>query len=139
MVVILGMNMTQGPVQHPVRVLVVDDHADVRFLVRVILQDAAPEVEFAGEASGAEDALESLDSVDPDVVVLDARMPRVDGFEAAAMLLERRPGLPILLCSAIVDDDIRSRAAAAGIAACLSKDHFEAIPHVVAELARGRV
>jgi CheY-like chemotaxis protein len=116
-------------------VLVVDDHADVRFLVRVILADAAPEVEFAGEAAGAEEALAALDSVEPDVVVLDARMPRVDGFEAAEMLLARRPGLPILLCSAIVDDDIRSRAEAAGIAACLSKDHFEAIPRVVRELA----
>jgi CheY-like chemotaxis protein len=118
-------------------VLVVDDHADVRFLVRAILEDAGPEVVFAGEASGAEEALAALEELGPDVVVLDARMPRVDGFEAAAMLLERRPGLPILLCSAIVDDEIRSRAEAAGIAACLSKDHFEAIPRMVAELARG--
>jgi CheY-like chemotaxis protein len=62
-------------------------------------------------------------------------MPEIDGFEAAVMLLERSPGLPILLCSAIVDDVIRARAEAAGIAACLSKDHFEAIPRVVLELA----
>jgi CheY-like chemotaxis protein len=131
--------MTQGPAQRPVRVLVVDDHADVRFLVRVILADAAPAVVFAGEASGAEEALAALDALEPDVVVLDARMPRVDGFEAAEMLLARRPDLPILLCSALVDDDIRSRAEAAGIAACLSKDHFEAIPRVVLELAGGSV
>jgi CheY-like chemotaxis protein len=65
-------------------------------------------------------------------------MPAVDGFEAAAMLLELRPGLPILLCSAIVDDEIRERAAAAGIAACLSKDHFESIPRVAVELADTR-
>jgi CheY-like chemotaxis protein len=129
--------MTQGPSPRPVRVLVVDDRADVRFLLRAILEDAAPEVEFAGEASGAEEAVAALGSVDPDVVVLDARMPRVDGFEAATMLLERRPGLPILLCSAIVDDEIRLRAEAAGIAACLSKDHFESIPRAVVELARG--
>jgi CheY-like chemotaxis protein len=127
--------MPPGPDQRPVRVLVVDDHADVRFLVRAILQDAEPEVVFAGEASSAAEALAALDGVDPDVVVLDARMPAVDGFEAAAMLLERRPGLPILLCSAIVDDEIRARAEAAGIAACLSKDHFEAIPRVARELA----
>jgi len=127
--------MTQAPRQRPVRVLVVDDHADVRFLVRVILEDAAPDVVFAGEAPGAEEAVAALEDLAPDVVVLDARMPRVDGFEAAGMLLERRPGLPILLCSAIVDDEIRSRAQAAGIAACLSKDHFEAIPQVVLELA----
>ena len=128
--------MTQDPAQRPVRVLVVDDHADVRFLVRVILEDAAPAVVFAGEAASADEAVAALDEFEPDVVVLDARMPGVDGFEAAAMLLARRPDLPILLCSAIVDDEIRSRAQAAGIAACLSKDHFEAIPQVVLELAR---
>ena len=100
-----GTNMTHDPAQRPVRVLVVDDHADVRFLVRAILEDAAPAVVFAGEASGAEEALAALDALEPDVVVLDARMPRVDGFEAAEMLLARRPDLPILLCSAIVDDD----------------------------------
>lgn len=130
--------MTPGPEQRPVRVLVVDDHADVRFLVRAILQDAAPDVVFAGEAANAADAVAALDAVEPDVVVLDARMPAVDGFETAAMLLERRPGLPILLCSAIVDDEIRERAAGAGIAACLSKDHFEAIPKVALELAGRR-
>jgi CheY-like chemotaxis protein len=129
--------MTHDPSQRPVRVLVVDDHADVRFLIRVILGDAGPEVAFAGEASGAREAVEALDSADPDVVVLDARMPGVDGFEAATMLLERRPGLPILLCSAIVDDEVRLRAEAAGIADCLSKDHFDAIPGKALELARG--
>jgi CheY-like chemotaxis protein len=126
--------MTHGP-SAPVRVLVVDDHADVRFLVRAILADAAPRVEFAAEASSAQEALDALDAADPDVVVLDARMPAVDGFEAAALLLERRPGLHILLCSAIVDDEIRARAEAAGISACLSKDHFEEIPALALELA----
>jgi CheY-like chemotaxis protein len=127
--------MTQGPAQRPVRVLVVDDHADVRFLVRVILEDAAPAVVFAGEASGATEAVAAVEKLEPDVVVLDARMPRVDGFEAAEMLLARRPDLPILLCSAIVDDEIRARAESAGIAACLSKDHFESIPRVAVALA----
>ena len=129
--------MPHGPPQRPVRVLVVDDHADVRFLVRAILQDAGPDVTSAGEAASAGEAVAALDALEPDVVVLDARMPAVDGFETAAMLLERRPGLPILLCSAIVDDAIRERAAAVGIAACLSKDHFEAIPRVVLQLADG--
>ncbi|MGH2969987.1 MAG: response regulator [Solirubrobacteraceae bacterium] len=129
--------MTHGSPPRPVRVLVVDDHADVRFLVRAILDDAGPELEFAGEAPGAREAVEVLERVDPDVVVLDARMPDLDGFEAAAMILERRPDCLILLCSAIVDDEIRSRAREAGIAACVSKDHFEAIPRLVLELAGG--
>ena len=128
--------MTQGPSSAPVRVLVVDDHADVRFLIRTILRDAGPPLEVAGEAAGATEAVEAVEQTDVDVVVLDARMPVVDGFETAGMLLQRRPGLSILLCSAIVDDEIRRRADAAGIAACLSKDHFEAIPRVALELAR---
>jgi len=127
--------MAHVPPTSPVRVLVVDDHVDVRLLVRAILDDAGPELEFAGEAPGARAAVEVLERVEPDVVVLDARMPGIDGFEAAAMILERRPRVPILLCSAIVDEEIRSRASAAGIAACLSKDHFEEIPRVALELA----
>jgi CheY-like chemotaxis protein len=120
----------------PVRVMVVDDHADVRHLIRIILEDAGPPVVLTGEAGGAAEALERIDAADPDVVVLDARMPGVDGFEAAPMILARRPGQRILLCSAIVDDEIRSRAAEAGIAACLSKDRFDELPGAALELAR---
>ena len=114
----------------PVRLLIVDDHADVRFLIRTIVAEAGPDVEVAGEADGVEAALEQLDALAPDVVIMDARMPRIDGFEAAPMLLARRPDLPIVLCSAWVDDEVRRRAAAAGIGTVLSKDQFEEIPAV---------
>jgi CheY-like chemotaxis protein len=119
----------------PVRTLVVDDHADVRFLIRTIVADAGVGVEVVGEADGAEAALEQLDRVAPDVVVMDARMPRIDGFEAAAMLLARRPGLPILLCSGLVDDEVRRRAAEAGIRQVLSKDQFDEVPAAILALA----
>lgn len=121
----------------PVQLLIVDDHADVRFLIRAIVEDSPLDVEVVAEADGAESALAQLDAALPDVVVLDALMPGRDGFELAPMILERRPGQPILLCSAIVDDVVRERAAAAGIAACVSKDDFEAIPGLVSALARG--
>jgi DNA-binding NarL/FixJ family response regulator len=114
-----------------VRTMIVDDHADVRFLIRTIVQEAGPPLEIVGEADGVEAALERLDALAPDVVVLDARMPRIDGFEAAPMLLARRPGLPIVLCSAWVDDDVRRRAQDAGIRAVVSKDRFDEIPAVV--------
>jgi DNA-binding NarL/FixJ family response regulator len=118
-----------------VRTLIVDDHADVRFLIRTIMQEAGPPLEVVGEADGVESALERLDALAPDVVVMDARMPRVDGFEAAPMLHARRPGLSIVLCSGWVDDDVRRRAAAAGIRVVLSKDQFDEIPAVVLALA----
>jgi DNA-binding NarL/FixJ family response regulator len=118
-----------------VRTLIVDDHADVRFLIRAIVAEAGSDVEIVGEADGVESALAQLDALAPDVVIMDARMPRLDGFQAAPMLLARRPDLPILLCSAWVDDTVRRRAADAGIRAVISKDQFEEIPALVLELA----
>src|SRR5918999_6531129 len=121
-----------------VRTLIVDDHADVRFLIRTIVADAGLPVEVVGEADGVESALEQLDALAPDVVVMDARMPRIDGFEAAPLLLARRPGLPIVLCSAWVDDEVRRRAAEAGIREVLSKDQFDEIPAGVPRFPRSR-
>jgi DNA-binding NarL/FixJ family response regulator len=119
----------------PVRLMIVDDHADVRHLLRAIVDDAPEDVTVAGEADGARAALDAIDRVDPDVVVLDATMPVVGGLEAAPMILERRPGQKILLCSALVDQETCDRAEAAGIAVCVSKDDLDAIPRVAFELA----
>jgi DNA-binding NarL/FixJ family response regulator len=122
----------------PVRTLIVDDHADVRFLIRAIMEDAAEDVEVVGEADGVESALAQLDAVAPDVVVMDARMPRVDGFEAAPLLLARRPDVALVLCTGLVDDDVRRRAAAVGIGTVISKDEFDDLPVAILRAA-GRV
>ncbi len=120
----------------PVRVMIVDDHADVRFLLRAIIEDAEEDVAVVGDADGVRAALESIDQLDPDVVVLDAVMPIVSGLEAAPMIRARRPGQRIVLCSALVDDEVREKAEAAGIAACVSKDDMEDIPRIAVALAR---
>jgi DNA-binding NarL/FixJ family response regulator len=130
-----GAYCATGMVAPAIRTLIVDDHADVRFLIRTIVADAGLPVDVVGEAEGAEAALEQLDELTPDVVVMDARMPRIDGFEAAPLLLARRPGLRIVLCSAWVDDEVRRRAAEAGIHQVLSKDQFDEIPAAVLALA----
>ena len=114
----------------PVRLMIV-----VRELLRAIVEDAPEDVVVSGEADGAETALDAIDRVDPDVVVLDAKMPVVGGLEAAPMILERRPGQKILLFSALVDEEMCDRAERIGIAACLSKDDLEAVPRVAFELA----
>jgi DNA-binding NarL/FixJ family response regulator len=119
----------------PVRLMIVDDHESVRELLRAIVADSPEDVVVSGEADGAEAALEAIERVDPDVVVLDAKMPEVGGFEAAPMILERRPRQKILLCSAVIDAEMCERAERVGIAACLSKDDLEAVPRVAFELA----
>jgi DNA-binding NarL/FixJ family response regulator len=119
----------------PVRLMIVDDHADVRHLLRAIVEDAPEDVTVAGEADGVPAALEAIDRVDPDVLVLDATMPQVGGLEGAPMILERRPGQKIVLWSAFVDQETCDRAEEAGIAVCLSKEDIEALPRVAWELA----
>jgi CheY-like chemotaxis protein len=116
--------------------MIVDDHEDVRFLIRAIVEDSGEDVVVAGEADCVRTALEAIDAVDPDVVVLDAVMPVVGGIEAAPMILARRPEQMILLCSALVDEEVRARAEQAGITACVSKDDMDAIPAAVVEIAR---
>jgi DNA-binding NarL/FixJ family response regulator len=119
----------------PVRIMIMDDHADVRFLIRAIMEDAAGEVEVVAEADGVESGLSQLDAAAPEVVVMDARMPRVDGFEAAPLLLARRPTLALVLCTGWVDDDVLRRAAGAGFAAVVSKDEFDDLPATVLRVA----
>ena len=119
----------------PVRLMIVDDHESVRELLRAIVEDSPEDVVVSGEADGAQTALDAIDRIDPDVVILDAVMPVVGGLEAAPLILERRPGQKILLCTALVDDDVCDRAERVGIAACLSKDDLEAVPRVAFELA----
>jgi CheY-like chemotaxis protein len=116
--------------------MIVDDHADVRYLMRALLEEAGGEIDVVGEAASGEAALLAIDGLDPDLVLLDALMPVRDGFQTAELILARRPQQRILLCSAIVDDEVRERAAAVGITACVAKDAFEELPGAVLAAAR---
>lgn len=80
-----------------IRVLVVDDHAPFRAAVDVLCT-ADGGLEVVAEAASVAEALAALTAA-PDLVVLDVNLGVVDGTEGARLLLERRPGLPIVLCS----------------------------------------
>jgi DNA-binding NarL/FixJ family response regulator len=117
----------------PIRIMAVDDQSDVRFLIDVILSDHA-DLALVAAAAGAEEALEQLDEAAPDVAVVDARMPRIDGYELTGRLLERRPDLRIVLLTSIVDEVIEEQARGAGAHAVASKADFDALPDVIRSL-----
>lgn len=117
-----------------VRVMVVDDAADARFLVNLVLGEAEG-IEVVAEVDGAEAALAGLDAAAPDVALVDARMPLVDGFELTAELAARRPDLRIAVLTSVVDGVIRERARSAGAHACWSKADLDGLAAAVRELA----
>ena len=97
-----------------VRVFIVDDHELVREGLRLMFSRAEG-LEVAGLAASAEEALASLDSVDPDVLLLDLSMPRTSGMEVIAQLTMRGQARPrILVLTAIDDQDIVLEAVRAG-------------------------
>jgi len=79
------------------RVLVVDDHPSFRSCARALL--AAEGFEVVGEAADGATALALADELAPELVLLDIRLPDIDGFEVASRLLARDPELAIVLVS----------------------------------------
>lgn len=117
--------------------LIADDEEDMRLLLRTVIRLANDGLEVTGEAIDGRDAVaQALAAVSPhDVIVLDNRMPGLTGLEAAVEILRQRPGQPIVLYSAHLDDRVKADAAAAGIRACLKKNDIELLPDLLREIA----
>jgi DNA-binding NarL/FixJ family response regulator len=105
----------------PIRVLIVDDDALVRAGLRLMLS-AAPEVLIVGEAADGIDVGAAVSEHAPDVVLMDIRMPQLDGL-AATELLRRRPSPPhIIILTTFQADEYVLRALRAGAGGFLLKD-----------------
>jgi len=114
-----------------VKTLVVDDQEDIRLLITTIIRAFNQGLTVSCEAQGGAEALDRLDACDPDIVVLDHMMPGMTGIETAQRIRERRPGLPMVLCSAYLDDDLRASAAEVGFGMCVSKTDVTRLPDAI--------
>ena len=97
-----------------VSVLVADDQELVRTGLRAIL-DAQPDLEVVGEADNGRDAVTLAARLLPDVVVMDLRMPGVDGISATSRILAERPATRVLVLTTFGDDDHLYPALTAGV------------------------
>jgi NarL family two-component system response regulator LiaR len=102
-------------------VLVVDDHAVVREGLRAFLelQDG---IEVAGEAADGEEAIQAAERLNPDVVLMDLVMPRLDGVGAMRALRERVPAARVIVLTSFLDEDRLLPALRAGAAGYLLKN-----------------
>jgi DNA-binding NarL/FixJ family response regulator len=119
-----------------VRVLIVDDQALVRAGFRMILE-SEPEIEIVGEAEDGLQAVDAVRELSPDVVLMDIRMPNLDGLEATRRILEAPGEAPRILMLTTFDlDEYVYEALRAGASGFMLKDtppeQLVAAIHVVA-------
>jgi two-component system, chemotaxis family, chemotaxis protein CheY len=115
-----------------IRVLVVDDTEHVRAVVADMLRLDGFQV--VGQAAGVQQALELAAATDPHVVVMDLKMPDVDGIEGARRLRALRPEQLVVLYTAYLDEEVERLARDAGIALCLAK--VDGLPRLEREIVR---
>ena len=104
----------------PVGVLVVDDQLVFRHVARMLIE-ATPDFVLLGEATSGEHALAALKELNPDLVLLDVRMPGMDGVETASLLHAAEPEPVVVLVSIEDMGHLPSRAASCGAAALIRK------------------
>jgi two-component system, response regulator PdtaR len=118
-----------------VRILIAEDETIIRLDLRKLLEEAGHEV--CGEARDGIEAVELVDEHDPDLAILDVKMPRLDGIEAAKRILEERP-IPIVMLTAYGQDELVARAVEAGVFGYLVKPFRETdlLPAIATARAR---
>jgi len=120
-----------------IRVLLADDQRLVRESLGTLLE-LLPGIEMVASASDGEEAVALTEEHSPDVVLMDLRMPRVDGIEATRLLRERRPDVKVIALTTYADDESVLGAIRAGARGYLTKDaSSEDIRHAILTVARG--
>lgn len=104
----------------PIRLLVADDHGRFRDGVRAMLR-REDEIELVGEATTGDEAIAAADALQPDVVLMDLRMPGTNGIEATRRILETSPHMRVLVLTMYEDDDSVFAALRAGARGYLLK------------------
>jgi AmiR/NasT family two-component response regulator len=117
------------------RILVAEDETIIRLDLRKLLEEAGHEV-----CAEARDGIEAVDLVrehEPDLAILDVKMPRLDGIEAAKRILEERP-IPIVMLTAYGQEELVARAVEAGVFGYLVKPFRETdlLPAIATARAR---
>ena len=118
----------------PVKVLVVDDLPDARFILRKRLERERV-FEIVGEAANGQEAVDLVEELRPDVVVMDFRMPVMDGLEATRIIREKYPEIEVIGFTAYEDPNMREAMLLAGAIANVTKTDLHDLIELLHERA----
>nr|WP_274546406.1 response regulator transcription factor [Microbacterium oleivorans] len=113
------MSLSASPA--PIRVLIVDDQSLIRLGFRMVLE-SADGIEVVGECSDGAEAISATDTLRPDVILMDVRMPGVDGIEATRRIIDSHPEMRVLVLTTFDLDEYAFGALRAGAGGFLLKD-----------------
>jgi len=102
------------------RILLVDDHEVVRLGLKSLL-DRHPQFDVVGEAASAREAMEQVNALSPDVVVMDIRLPGTSGIEACEDIIQKHPGIKVLMLTSYAEDEMLFSAIRAGASGYILK------------------
>ncbi|WP_282848507.1 response regulator [Microbacterium oxydans] len=111
--------MTEGPT--PIRVLIVDDHELIRRGMRMVL-DAEDDMKVVGEAASGAEAVHMAGDLRPDVILMDIRMPEMDGIEATRRIVRGTPSSRVLVLTTFDLDEYAFGSLRAGASGFLLKN-----------------
>ncbi|MDP9074880.1 MAG: response regulator transcription factor [Actinomycetota bacterium] len=117
-----------------ISVLVVDDQPPFRLAAKAVVR-MTPGFELSGEAASGEEAIDKVDALLPDLVLMDINMPGINGIESTRRLVASHPDLKVILLSTYTPDDLPADADDCGAAGYVNKDEFG--PQVLQSLWRG--
>lgn len=106
---------------HAIRVLIVDDHTIVRKGIKALLAEKS-DIQVIGEADNGLDAIALSKELEPDVVLMDLLMPKMDGIDATRQITARQPKVRVLVLTSFVGDEKIFPAIKAGALGYLLKD-----------------
>jgi len=103
-----------------IKVLVVDDHELLRVAIKKLLSEVA-DMDVVGEAASGEHAIRIARELNPDVVLMDVKMPGIGGLETTRRLLRHEPGMHVIAVTSCVEEPFPSRLLQAGAHGYLTK------------------
>jgi two-component system, NarL family, response regulator YdfI len=122
-----------------IRVVIADDHPVVRTGLRLML-GMEEGIELVGEAADGVAAIHLVSSLQPDVVLMDLRMPAMDGLEAIERIREEWPHIAIIVLTTYDEDEMMLRSLQAGVRGYLLKDSgLETVLQAIVSAARGEM
>jgi two-component system, NarL family, response regulator DevR len=120
-----------------IRLMIIDDHEMVREGLKAILV-AEPDFSIVGDAANAEQAIELIERLRPDVVLLDVRLPGVSGIEVCRIITEQYPETAVIILTTFTDEQIIAQCIQAGAKGFILKDveRFD-LKRAIRAVARG--